>query len=987
MNILEKELRDQVKGDIYFDKLTRCIYSVDASIFEVIPFGVVVPRTKEDLVQTLKITHSHQFPVVARGAATGITGGCLSRGIVIDTSRYLNNLLDIDIKKHTVMCEPGMIQDDLNRHLLPFKHRLGPDTSTGNRATLGGMLANNAAGARSLRFGKMSDHILAVDLLLVTGEHVYFESITEEEWNKKRRLKTTEGMIYADIWRIREKYGNEIIKQFPNTPRRVSGYNLDELIKGNGINVAKLIAGSEGTLGIITSLTLNIVPIIAFSGLCLLYFDDLITALEAVPALLTCHPLSLELIDNQIIELGRKSPSLKGQLNWLKSHPKALLILEIDGCSLIEVKDKLELIFKEAQNKKIGYEQTIILDPTTVSMVWALRKAGLGILLSKRTYSRAIAFLEDISVNPNQLPAFMKRFCDYLSKKGKTAGIYGHVGSGCMHIRPYIDLRDPDEISLMRQMMLDVTELLLEYGGALSGEHGDGLIRSWLNPKLFGPDLYQAFIDLKRAFDPMNLMNPGKIVLAKAPFEPLRLSPETEIVSPKTFLNFQAEGGFALSVDLCNGNGQCRKKTGVMCPSFQATMNEIHSTRGRAQALRSIIHNQLPPEDLTSKGMHEVMDLCISCKGCKTECPSQIDMAKMKAEFLYHYQNKHGYSLRSLLFGNIDRIFQVASPFAWLFNRLNQSFLVKKMLSYFLGIAYQRTLPKLAQETFSKWQKKERISQKFKDAHNSKQKQVVLFHDTFMEYNDPSIGKSAIRVLEALGYDPIVPAKTCCGRPAISKGLLENARHKAERVLEILEPYVSQGLFIVGLEPSCILTIKDDYVGLVNETKRKIAEQIGSHCLTFDEFIARHIYEGTLPLPFSKEAKTVLLHGHCHQKALVGMTCTKQVLQSIPNLTLKEIPSGCCGMAGSFGYEKEHYDISMKIGELVLLPAIRSHFDQVDEENSRSSQIEESSQKTFIVADGTSCRQQIQDGTAQKAFHLAEFLALCLTNLPSLDKL
>jgi FAD/FMN-containing dehydrogenase/Fe-S oxidoreductase len=968
MDLIEKELRERVDGDVHFDSMSRHVYSVDSSIFEIVPLGIVIPKTREGLIEAVRIAHTHRIPITVRGAATGITGGCLGRGIILDTSKYLNSLLSIDVEACSVTCQPGLIQDDMNDALLPFKYRLGPDTSTGNRATLGGMLANNAAGARSLRFGKMSDHVRSVEVVLASGETLRFGPTTEQEFEKKRGLPTSEGRIYSAIGRIRERYGAEIKKWFPKIPRIVSGYALNELTKTGEINVAKLIAGSEGTLGIVTEINLDIVPVIAFSGLCLLYFDDLALALESVPSLLQHDPISLELIDDQIISLGRTSPSLRGRLDWLKASPKALLVMEMEGSSAKDLQSQLEYVAEEARRQGIGYTQTIVSDPSIIADVWALRKAGLGILLSKRTYSRAIAFLEDISVSPNQLAPFMKRFCDYLAAKGKTAGIYGHAGSGCMHIRPYMDLRDPEEVKFIRQMMLDVTDLLLDFGGTLSGEHGDGLIRSWLNPKLFGKELTQAFIELKQAFDPENLLNPGKIVFAAEPFEPLRSQSGQGRSAPvETFLNFKREGGFDLAVDLCNGNGQCRKKTGVMCPSFQVTHDEFHSTRARAQALRSVINGQLPLEDLTGDGMNAVMDLCISCKGCKTECPSQIDMAKMKAEFLYQRQEKDGYSLRSRLFGNIDVLFRLASPFAYAFNRLTQSTPLKKIFGL-LGISTKRTLPPLAKNTFSTLFKNQ-------PKHPSQEtKPVVLFGDTFTEYNDPAIGSAAVKICKALGYHVILASKRCCGRPAISKGLLREARHKAIQVLDLLLPYALKEIPIIGLEPSCILTIKDDYPGLVPESMEKVAEAVASQCLTFDEFIANHLHQDQLPLVFKECQRNVLLHGHCHQKALVGMGHARKILEAVPGVKLTEIPSGCCGMAGSFGYEREHYEVSMRMGELTLFPFIQSQLNTSSKEASPSI-------PTFIVAAGTSCRQQIHDGTSRKALHPAEFIVLCLEDV------
>lgn len=952
MTSLEAELKASIEGEIHFDTVTRHVYSVDASIFEIVPAGVVIPKTAADVQRTIEIAHHFQIPLTVRGAATGITGGCLGHGLIIDLSKYLTAIQEINIKQEYAICEPGVIQDALNHQLAPFGYRLGPDTSTGNRATLGGMLANNAAGARSLRYGKMSDHVQAVKLLLASGEVITFSSLSEEEWAAKRQQANREGEIYRTFWEIKQDYAEDIRKHYPPLPRRVSGYNLDELLKPGPFNVSKLIAGSEGTLGITTEIRMGIVPKPQSLGLLLISFTHLLEAMRHVPTLLEFHPLSLELIDHQIITLGRAAPLMRNRLEWLKGDPQAILILELEGQTQQEVEEKIKEVQFKLQQLQIGYHHHPIFQPMQMAHVWDLRKAGLGILLSKRTYSRAIAFLEDISIPPLKLASFMERFLDYLAKQGKQAGIYGHVGSGCMHIRPYLDIRNPSELVLMRQMMLDISALLLEYGGALSGEHGDGWIRSWLNPLMFGERVMQAFKKIKRAFDPNNLMNPGKIIPYTDQWEDLRTTPNESLQSPLTFLDFKPEGGFELAADLCNGNGLCRKQEKLMCPSFQVTKDEFHSTRARAQALRAIIHKRLPLEDFTSQGLYDVMDLCLVCKGCKTECPSQVDMAKFKSEFLYHYQEKHGYSWRTLLFGHIGRVNSWMSPFASFFNQLNQSYLAKKGFQW-LGISTHRSLPLLAPQRFSQWFTNYNQS-------SSYQKSVVLFNDTFTEFNHPEIGQAAVRLLNALGYQVIVPKWSCCGRPALSKGLLPTARKQANQLIQTLEPYVQKGIPIIGLEPSCLLTIRDDYRSVIGE-QTEMLDHIISHCLTLDEFLAQLVDQGELLLPFQAIQRKIKVHGHCYQKALVGMKPTMKVLQSIPGFSVEEIPSGCCGMAGSFGYEAEHEAISMQIGELCLFPAIRS-----------------SESEDWIIASGTSCRHQIKDGTQRKALHLAEALALHL---------
>lgn len=961
MRSIEKDLRESIEGEVHFDPITRHVYSVDASIFEIVPVGIAIPKNRQDLLNIVQIASQYRIPLIPRGAATGITGGCLGNGLVIDLSKYLNQILSVNIEEEFVVCEPGVIQNDLNSLLAPAGYRLGPDTSTGDRATLGGMLANNAAGARSLRYGKMVDHVLETKILLSDGNLLHFFPVSEEEWNQKRQQKNREGEIYHTLWQIRQEDKSEINQRFPLIPRRVSGYNLDELLKPSPFNVSKLIAGSEGTLGIATEIKMKIVPKLQSTGLILIFFSDLIEAFQKVPQLLKLVPLSLELIDDQIIQLGRASPFMSKHLDWLTGNPHAIIIFELEGKTPENVREKVHHALKMMEKEQVGDSQIPILDPLQMAHIWNLRKSGLGILLSKRSYSRAIAFVEDLSIPPEHLASFMEHFFEYLTAHGKKAGVYGHVGAGCMHIRPYINLYDSNEVALMHKMMEDISTLILNYGGALSGEHGDGLIRTWLNPKMFGPRIIQSFQKIKSAFDPLNLMNPGKIVpLKKAiglkeEWEELRAKPEEILQSPKTFLDFSPEGGFELAADLCNGNGFCRKKDQIMCPSFQATQDEFHSTRARAQALRSIIHNRLPLESFTSQGVYDVMDLCLSCKGCKSECPSQIDMAKFKSEFLYHYQEKHGYSFRNRFFGNIGKVHSWMSPFASFVNRANNWKLVKNGLEWF-GMTSHRKLPTLALQRFSAWFSS--YSQPL-----DLQKTALLFNDTFTEFNHPEIGQAAVQLLNALEYRVVLLPWKCCGRPALSKGLLPTARQQAEQLLQQLFPHADSGYPMIGLEPSCLLTVRDDYLTLINAKERdeNQVKQILSQCFTLEEFLLQHSREDNFKDYFQTHQRKIKVHGHCYQKSLIGMAPTLQVLKSIPGFQVDEIPSGCCGMAGSFGYEKEHEAISMQIGELCLFPAIRA-----------------SHPEDWIIASGTSCRHQIRDGTQREAMHLATALALSL---------
>ncbi|MEM1283476.1 MAG: FAD-linked oxidase C-terminal domain-containing protein, partial [Chlamydiota bacterium] len=716
------------------------------------------------------------------------------------------------------------------------------------------------------------------------------------------------------------------------------------------LNLVKLIVGSEGTLGIITQVKVRIAKRPKFTGLCLLFYHDVILGMGCINEILDYSPLSVEMIDHHIIEMGVKAPALKGKTHWLNGSPDAIFIVEFQGETLKEVQNQVEEFRNNISKEALGYHQDVLYEPKEMNHIWAMRKAGLGLLLSKRTYSRAIAFIEDITVAPEHLASFMKAFKSLLVKYKKDAGVYGHVGSGCMHIRPYVDLRDHEELKLMKKIMLNVTDILMEHGGALSGEHGDGYIRSWLNEKLFGKDLYEAFKKVKLAFDPQNLMNPNKIVDGKELVHDLRMSPTVQQKRVKTFLSFEEEGGFELSVDMCNGNATCRKPEKLMCPPFQVTRDETHTTRARAQMLRSIVNGKQPFDNFTSDQLYEVMDLCIECKGCKKECPSQVDMAKMKSEFLYHYYKKHSTPFRNYLFAYFGEANKLLQKIAKLFNRLTETSLNKKILSL-LGISPKRPLPELAQNTFSSWTKKKYIPRK-------SELQVLLFTDTYTEFNSPEIGIAAVKILDALGYHVQFNEWTCCGRPMISKGMLPHAKVRANLLLENIKSVLTRKVPFIILEPSCHSAVVDDYKGLISDEKERLCN-LSDLCYSFEGFLVKHItpeqlnniIDHTLCAP-------VHFHGHCHQKSLFGTEVIKKCLGMINGQKAEEIDSGCCGMAGSFGYESEHYDMSMEVGNLHLFPYIN----KIGHED-------------LIVANGTSCRSQIHHGTERKPLHIAEYIA------------
>jgi len=950
---LLNDLKQKIDGDIYFDPFSLKAYSIDASIYQIEPMGIILPKSKDDVLLAVTEAKNNKIPIIPRGAGTGITGGCIGKALIMDFSKYMNRILDINYTQEYAVCQPGVIQDQLNNELEKEGYRLGPDTSTGNRATIGGMLGNNSSGAHSMHFGKMVDNILAAELILANGETLKCNSVAVTQLLELSTGSTTKTRIYQFIQKIRENLTDEINLRYPKIQKRVSGYNLDELIKSNTINLAKLIAGSEGTLGITTEIKLKICKNPAQTALCLLLFDDLVKGLNSVELLLKSNPYSLELIDDKIINSGRISPVLKGKLNWLSGDPQALLVVEFKGDSNDELDDKLTKFETEIRSNMICSNTIRITEQDCMNNVWKLRKAGLGLLMAKRTNERAIAFLEDIAVPPGRIGNFISKFKSYLSHYSKEAGIYGHAGEGCIHLRPMMDLRKPQEVELMLKMMEDVSDIVSEFGGTLSGEHGDGIIRSWLLEKMFGTSIYEAFNELKQIFDPENLMNPGKIVNPADPGKNLRIGIERNLFDLQTFLDFKKEGGFSFAVEMCNGNGECRKTdSGIMCPSFQITHDERETTRARAIGLKSIMNGDFSSDELFEKGLYNILDLCIQCKGCKKECPSQVDMAKMKSEFLYHYHTKNGFPLRSRIFGAIDKINKFGSFTAPITNWFIKTGLNKYIFKS-LQIHSERQIPSFARKRFSQWYHNNNFNKHIERKDNC----IVLFIDTFTEYNNPEIGKAAITILKLLNFDVIIPEIHCCGRPLISKGLLDHARVKAAKLVDQLSTYAEFGYPIVGLEPSCILTIKDEFPALLHGRNIETVEKIADLCCTIDYFLNKLLIKNKFHLPFRHEHAKILVHSHCHQKSLEDVTSTLNVLKKLPGSVVSEINSGCCGMAGSFGYETEHFDVSNKIAESRLFPAIRSANDNV-----------------LIAANGFSCRQQIIQGTNRSARHPLEIL-------------
>jgi FAD/FMN-containing dehydrogenase/Fe-S oxidoreductase len=945
---IEAELKKRVEGDLRFDRYSRLLYSTDASIYQIEPIGVVVPRHKGDVQAVIEIANKLGVSVLPRGGGTSLAGQTVGHSIVLDFSKYMQNVLEVNKEELWCRVQPGLVQDELNAHVRGLGLQFGPDTSTSNRATIGGMIGNNSAGAHSLTYGKTLDHVIELTMLLADGCEVVLKNLAPDEVERKSKNDAIEGRAYREVFRLAAQHRNEILARYPKIMRRVSGYNLDEFIKPQPFNLSRMIVGSEGTLATVVEAKMRLVPKPKWTAMDVIHFNDDIEALEASQAILETAPYALESTDKMILNLARGNIVQSQRLGFVQGNPSSLLMVEFAGETEDEAREKVHKLEELRKREKIGYAATQAFKPEEVRAIWGVRKAGLGLLLGTTGDKKPIAFVEDAAVAPAKLPEFIRRFRDVVARHDTIAGYYGHCSVGCMHIRPLINLKEESERSKMVSIANAISDLVLEFNGALSGEHGDGLARSHFNAKLFGPALYDAFRQIKRAFDPKNLMNPGKIVDSPAMTESLKISPQYKTWQPQTTLDFSGQGGFARAVEMCSGMGECRKKLdGTMCPSYMGTLDEEHSTRGRANALRSVLSGKVPKDEFTGKRLYEVMDLCLECKACKAECPSNVDMAKIKYEFLDHYHRANGLPLRNRMFGGIETLNRIGSSLAPVSNWFVNSSLNRWLMEMFAGIDRRRPLPQFAGETFADW------FQKHQREGDGSKGDVVLFHDTFNNYNTPRVAIAATRFLEKSGYRVVLVDKKCCGRPMISKGMLGQAKENAAWNVGKLAPYAEKGTPIVGLEPSCLLTLRDEYPEFVPTSA---AKKLAEHSFMIEEFVLREQKEGRLKLNANAGGRKALLHGHCHQKALVGTTPTVAMLKAA-GYEVSEVDSGCCGMAGSFGFEKEHYDLSTKIGNRRLAPAVQAAAAEVE-----------------IVAPGISCRQQIDHLTQRKAKHPAELL-------------
>ena len=948
------ELKNQISGEIRFDDMSRALWSTDASIYQIKPLGVVLPKSTEDVIAVVQTAGKHGIPILPRGGGTSLAGQTVAEAIVIDFSKYMRNVVQLNEEEKWVKAQPGIILDELNQQISTSGLMFAPDPSTSNRGNIGGALGNNSCGAHSIMWGKTVDNVLDMDVVLSNGDTANFGPIDGNTLETKMRHNTLEGRIYRNLFEIGEKNRGEILSQYPSIQRRVSGYNLDEFVGGNNFNMARFAVGSEGTLVTISEAKLRLVPIPKVKGLAVLHCTELIESMEATVASLELEPAAVELIGSMIIRQAKSNLAYSRITDFIEGDPEALLVIELVAQTETELKSKFNDLKNRIRKGGWGYALIEMTDLKEQQKVWDVRKAGLGLMMNVPGEAKPLPFVEDTAVAPEKLPEFVRRFDQIVRNNGTEAGYYGHASVGCLHIRPLINLKSKSGITRMVNISDEISDLVLEFGGSLSGEHGDGLVRSGYNKKMFGDQIYGAFREVKKTFDPSGIMNPGKIVDSPPMTTNLRFDENYRTDEFATGFSYTNEGGFASAVEMCNGQGACRKITsGTMCPSYMATRDEEHSTRGRANALRAAIAGHLPNNSLTSSRMYDVMDLCLECKACKSECPSNVDMAKLKYEFLGLYHKTNGFKLNNRFFSNVSLLSQVGTFFAPITNWFLNTSTTKILLEKFIGIDKRRNLPNFASQTLRQW---------FNTRNSHIQTQVtkgkvILFPDTTTNYNHPDIGIATVKVLEKLGYEVIIPDAKCCGRPMLSNGMIDGAKSNIQSNVDIIYPYVKDGSKLVGIEPSCVLGFMDDFKDLTND-RHKI-DLISQNTMLIEQFLISHVSQyGKIQFSNPPKSATAIFHGHCHQKSLVGTTSAMDVLNMIPGLDSQEIDSGCCGMAGSFGYYKKHYDVSMQIGERNLFPSIRD----VDTE-------------AVIVSEGVSCREQIEEGTGRKAKHLVELLA------------
>jgi FAD/FMN-containing dehydrogenase/Fe-S oxidoreductase len=959
-------LSSRLDGELYTDDTTRILYATDASAYREIPLAVAVPKSMEDLKKLISFARENQTSLIPRTAGTSLAGQVVGKGIIVDVSKNFTQIIEFNKEERWVRVQAGVIRDELNLFLKPYGLLFGPETSTANRAMIGGMVGNNSCGSNSMIYGSTRDHLLEVKALLSDGTEASFHAMDLDEFHEKCEGANLESTIYKNIRSLLGDYNNQlgIRKEFPrkSVERRNTGYALDALLEmapftagGPDFNFCKLIAGSEGTLAFITEIKLHLIPLPpGVTGLLCVHFNSINEALRANLVALSYKPSACELIDHYILECTKDNIEQNKNRFFVQGDPGAILVIEFKRDTQAEVENIAALLTKELKAAGLGYHFPLLFGEDT-NKIWSLRKAGLGLLGNMPGDSKPVPVVEDTAVDVHDLPAYISDFNKILSKYGLQSVHYAHAGSGEIHLRPIINLKTEEGNQMFRTVATEIAGLVKKYQGSLSGEHGDGRLRGEFIKQMVGEHNYELFKIVKRNWDPNNIFNPNKIVDTPPMNSMLRYTPGQKTPVFNTIFRYHNQD-ILQHAEQCNGSGDCRKSVisgGTMCPSFMATKNEKDTTRARANILREFLTNSEKLNRFDHQEIYEVMDLCLSCKGCKSECPSNVDVSKLKAEFLQQYHDVHGVPFRSKLIANFNKSQKIGSIAPGIYNFLTTNGFTSRVIKRISGFADARSMPALSKQSLLKWHNKYS-----KGKNKSAQKKVYLFCDEFTNYNDTEIGIKAILLLEKLGYDVVIPEHEESGRAWLSKGLLRDAKKIANKNISLLKGIINCENPLLGIEPSAILTFRDEYLDLADDEQFVAAKELSKNVFLIDEFIASEIKRGKLDKNlFTKESRKIKLHGHCQQKALSSLSHTVAMLSLPENYRVETIPSGCCGMAGSFGYEKEHYALSMQIGELVLLPSVRQQPDDV-----------------IIAAPGTSCRHQIKDGCDRKALHPIEIL-------------
>jgi FAD/FMN-containing dehydrogenase/Fe-S oxidoreductase len=959
-------LKKEIKGDVFTDDFNRILYATDASSYREIPLAVTRPKGKEDIKKIIEFARSVNSSVIPRGAGTSLAGQVVGPGIVVDISKYLNRIIEFNPAEKWIVVEPGVILAELNNFLAPHGLFFGPETSTANRCCMAGMFGNNSCGSHSILYGSVRDHILEADVILSDGSEATFRELSKGEFQRKcdENSNILESSVYRKIREVLSDPLNRdaITREYPHPDlkRRNNGYALDSLMNtdpftGNGraINICRLLAGSEGTLAFTTRMKLNLLPIPQVkTGIVCAHFSGIQEAVRANILILKHNPAAIEMIDDFILNCTKDNIEQNKNRFFIRGDPKIILIVELLRDNEEELRKAAKDIEKDLRNAGFGYHFPFYTDDAEMQRVWELRKAGLGVLLNIPGERRSVQGIEDTAVLPELFPGYIEEAQDILKKYGLDCAYYAHIATGEIHFSPLLNLRDPSDIDIYHKLAKDIALIVKKYRGSLSGEHGDGRLRGEFIPLMLGEHNYRLLKDLKKCWDPDNIFNPGKIIDTPPMNENLRYIIGDQPEAIRTTFFFPEKGTLLYAAEKCSGSGDCRKSPligGTMCPTFMATMDEDKSTRGRANILREFLTRSQNKYPFDHEEIYRVMDLCISCKACKSECPSNVDMTKFKAEFLQHYYEVHGVPLRTLLVGWLPRINRLGILFRPLTNFITGTSLFKAII----GFEKKRSIPALSEKTLRSWNRKRR-----KPPDRDKRKIVYLFADEFTNYIDSDIGIKVILLLEKLGYKVVIPEHLESSRTFLSKGMLKRAKKVAEKNIMLLKDLISPETPLIGIEPSAILAFRDEYPEIVDSRYREEAKRISVSALLLEEFICSEVDKGLISSDlFTSENKVIRLHGHCQQKAIASTAFTKRMLSIPSNYKVEEIPGGCCGMAGAFGFEKEHYELSMKIGEMVLFPAVRS-----------------ASAETLIAAPGTSCRHQILEGTGRKALHPGEIL-------------